>query len=54
MADRTGIAWCDSTWNPWIGCARFGTMTDQEHGELIVQFTYRGREIGINTCAGGG
>lgn len=28
-----------------FGCARFGTMTDQEHGELIVQFTYRGRDI---------
>jgi len=28
-----------------FGCARFGTMTDAEHGELIVQFTYRGRDI---------
>jgi hypothetical protein len=28
-----------------FGCARFGTMTDQEQGELIVQFTYRGRDI---------
>jgi len=28
-----------------FGCARFGTMTDQEHGELIVQFTYHGRDI---------
>lgn len=28
-----------------FGCARFGTMTDQEHGELIVQFTYRCRDI---------
>lgn len=28
-----------------FGCARFGTMTDQERGELIVQFTYRGRDI---------
>lgn len=28
-----------------FGCARFGTMTDQEHGELIVQFTYRTRDI---------
>ena len=28
-----------------FGCDRFGTMTDQENGELIVQFTYRGRDI---------
>lgn len=28
-----------------FGCARFGTMTDAENGELIVQFSYRGRDI---------
>lgn len=28
-----------------FGCARFGTMTDTEHGELIVQFSYRGRDV---------
>lgn len=28
-----------------FGCARFGTMTDAEHGELIVQFTCRGLDI---------
>lgn len=28
-----------------FGCARFGTMTDTERGELIVQFTYRGRDV---------
>ena len=28
-----------------FGCARFGTMTDQENGELIVQFSYRGRDV---------
>lgn len=28
-----------------FGCTRFGTMTDQERGELIVQFTHRGRDI---------
>ena len=28
-----------------FGCQRFGTMTDTEHGELIVQFTYRGRDV---------
>ncbi len=28
-----------------FGCSRFGTMTDNEAGELIVQFTYKGREV---------
>lgn len=28
-----------------FGCARFGTMTDTENGELVVQFTYRGRDV---------
>jgi len=28
-----------------FGCARFGTMTDAEQGELVVQFTYRGRDV---------
>lgn len=28
-----------------FGCQRFGTMSDNEKGELIVQFNYRGREV---------
>lgn len=28
-----------------FGCARFGTMTDAEAGELIVQFSFRGRDV---------
>jgi hypothetical protein len=28
-----------------FGCARFGTMTDAERGELVVQFTYRSRDV---------
>jgi len=28
-----------------FGCARFGTMTDTENGELVVQFTYRQRDV---------
>lgn len=30
-----------------FGCTRFGTMTDNELGELIVQFTYRGRDVTV-------
>lgn len=28
-----------------FGCSRFGTMTDSEKGELIVQFSFRGRDV---------
>lgn len=28
-----------------FGCTRFGTMTDVERGELVVQFTYRSRDV---------
>lgn len=30
-----------------FGCTRFGTMTDNELGELLVQFTYRGRNVSV-------
>jgi protein gp37 len=28
MAEQTGIQWCDSTMNPWIGCTRVGPGCD--------------------------
>lgn len=28
-----------------FGCQRFGTMTDAEKGEMILQFTYRTRDV---------
>lgn len=28
-----------------FGCNRFGTMTDVDAGELLVQFTHRGRKV---------
>lgn len=28
-----------------FGCSRFGTMTDSERGCLIVQFSYRARDV---------
>ena len=30
-----------------FGCSRFGTMTDNEMGELMVQFTYRTRDVTV-------
>ena len=28
-----------------FGCTSFGTMTDNERGELLIQFTHRGRNV---------
>lgn len=28
MAEQTKIEWCDSTWNPWIGCTRISPACD--------------------------
>lgn len=30
-----------------LGCSRFGTMTDNDAGEVIVQFSYRGRDVTV-------
>jgi hypothetical protein len=36
-----------------FGCTRFGTMTDSEAGELIVQFTARGRDVTVKASVRG-
>jgi protein gp37 len=33
VADRTEIAWCDSTFNPWIGCTKVGPGCDHCYAE---------------------
>lgn len=36
-----------------FGCSRFGTMTDNERGELLVQFSYRGRDVSVKASYAG-
>lgn len=36
-----------------FGVSRFGTMTDNEHGEIMVQFTYRSRDVSIKASVKG-
>lgn len=33
MADKTTISWCDSTFNPWIGCTKVGPGCDHCYAE---------------------
>lgn len=36
-----------------FGCQRFGVMTDNEKGELIVQFTYRDQDVELKASFNG-
>jgi protein gp37 len=33
MAERSNIEWCDSTWNPWIGCTKVSPACDHCYAE---------------------
>ena len=35
MAETTGIAWCDSTFNPWIGCTKVSPGCDHCYAEAL-------------------
>lgn len=36
-----------------FGCSRFGTMTDNDAGEILVQFSYRGRDVSVKASVKG-
>ena len=36
MADTTKIEWCDSTFNPWIGCTKVGPGCDNCYAEALM------------------
>jgi hypothetical protein len=36
-----------------FGCSKFGTMTDTENAEILVQFVYRGRQVQVKANAKG-
>ena len=35
MAERTGIEWTDSTFNPWIGCTNISPACDHCYAEAM-------------------
>ena len=36
MAEDTAISWCDSTFNPWIGCTKVGPGCDHCYAEALM------------------
>jgi protein gp37 len=36
MAEKTGISWTDSTFNPWIGCTKIGPGCDHCYAEALM------------------
>lgn len=42
MAEKTGIGWCDHTWNPWVGCSKVSDECQQCYIEKIMK--RQGRE----------
>lgn len=36
MADRSNIEWCDSTFNPWVGCTKVSPACDHCYAEAMM------------------
>lgn len=47
MAEKTAIAWCDSTFNPWIGCTKVGPGCDFCYAEAADQRFHGGIHWGV-------
>jgi protein gp37 len=37
MSELTNIAWCDSTWNPWVGCEKVSDGCKHCYAETLAQ-----------------
>lgn len=40
MAEQTGIAWCDHTFNAWIGCTKVSAACDFCYAEALMDHRY--------------
>src|ERR1700735_5340569 len=40
MGEKTNISWCDSTWNPWIGCQKVSAGCDNFYAETLMDKRY--------------
>ena len=41
MAETTNISWCDSTFNPWIGCTKVSAGCDHCYAEMLMDKPYQ-------------
>ncbi len=41
MAETTNISWCDSTFNPWIGCTKVSAGCDHCYAETLMDKRYQ-------------
>lgn len=41
MGEKTEIAWCDSTFNPWIGCQKVSAGCDHCYAEQLMDVRYK-------------
>jgi protein gp37 len=48
MADRSAIEWCDSTFNPWIGCTKVSPACDHCYAEVSAPARTNGIPWGPN------
>ena len=46
MAEKTEIAWCDSTFNPWVGCQKVSAGCDNCYAETLMDKRYHKVEWG--------
>lgn len=46
MGKTTGIAWCDSTANPWVGCLKVGPACDSCYAEAVDKRGFGGGHWG--------
>ena len=46
MAEKTEISWCDSTFNPWIGCQKVSPGCDYCYAETLMDKRYHRVEWG--------
>lgn len=48
MAEKTGISWTDSTFNPWIGCTKVGPGCDHCYAEALMDKRWHRVEWGVH------
>ncbi|HRP27460.1 MAG TPA: phage Gp37/Gp68 family protein [Burkholderiaceae bacterium] len=48
MANQTDISWCDSTFNPWVGCTKISPACDHCYAERLMDHRLRYVQWGVD------